>query len=48
MRYSSVIGIPPTFVVGLYGMNFDREKGNMPELGWQYGYPAMFTVKTLP
>jgi magnesium transporter len=19
-------------------MNFDREKGNMPELGWQFGY----------
>ena len=30
----SVVGIPPTFVVGLYGMNFK----NMPEYGWQYGY----------
>ena len=24
----------PTFIVGLYGQNFD----NMPELGWRYGY----------
>ncbi|RYC32614.1 magnesium transporter CorA [Lichenibacterium minor] len=30
----SVIGIPPTFVVGLYGMNFK----NMPEYDWSYGY----------
>ena len=30
----SVLGIPPTFVVGLYGMNFK----NMPELDWHYGY----------
>ncbi len=30
----SVVGIPPTFVVGLYGMNFK----NMPEYGWQHGY----------
>jgi magnesium transporter len=30
----SVVGIPPTFVVGLYGMNFK----NMPEYNWHYGY----------
>ena len=30
----SVVGIPPTFVVGLYGMNFK----NMPEYGWSWGY----------
>ena len=30
----SVVGIPPTFVVGLYGMNFK----NMPEYDWTYGY----------
>lgn len=30
----SVLGIPPTFVVGLYGMNFK----NMPEYDWQWGY----------
>ena len=26
--------VPLTFIVGIYGMNFD----NMPELHWQYGY----------
>lgn len=30
----SVVFIPLTFVVGIYGMNFD----NMPELHWKYGY----------
>jgi magnesium transporter len=30
----SSIFIPLTFVVGVYGMNFD----NMPELHWHYGY----------
>jgi magnesium transporter len=34
LTIASVIGIPPTFVVGLYGMNFK----NMPELDWHYGY----------
>ena len=32
--------IPPTFVVGVYGMNFDH----MPELHWQYGYPLVWLV----
>lgn len=30
----STIFIPLTFIVGIYGMNFD----NMPELRWQHGY----------
>jgi len=30
----SSIFIPLTFIVGVYGMNFD----NMPELRWRYGY----------
>lgn len=30
----STIFIPLTFIVGIYGMNFD----NMPELHWKYGY----------
>jgi magnesium transporter len=30
----SVVGIPPTFITSLYGMNFEF----MPELGWPYGY----------
>ncbi len=43
MRVLTVIAtifIPLTFVVGVYGMNFDRAAGpwNMPELGWPYGY----------
>ena len=33
----STIFIPLTFIVGVYGMNFDH----MPELHWHYGY---FTV----
>jgi len=32
----STIFMPLTFVVGIYGMNFDV----MPELRWRYGYPA--------
>jgi magnesium transporter len=27
-------------IFGLYGMNFEH----MPELGWQYGYPAVLLV----
>tara|TARA_R110001583_G_scaffold50621_2_gene158176 strand:+ start:1559 stop:2629 length:1071 start_codon:yes stop_codon:yes gene_type:complete len=35
----STIFIPLTFIVGVYGMNFDRSSAlNMPELGWHYGY----------
>lgn len=30
----TTIFMPLTFIVGVYGMNFD----NMPELHWQYGY----------
>ncbi|MBX9687939.1 MAG: magnesium/cobalt transporter CorA, partial [Candidatus Obscuribacterales bacterium] len=33
--------IPPTFIAGVYGMNFNPAKSpfNMPELEWYYGYP---------
>jgi magnesium transporter len=31
----SVVGIPPTLIASMYGMNFH----NMPELGWRWGYP---------
>jgi magnesium transporter len=30
----SIVGIPPTLVAGIYGMNFH----DMPELSWTYGY----------
>lgn len=36
----SVIFIPLTFIVGIYGTNFD----NLPELHWNYGYYAMWGV----
>ncbi len=32
--------IPLTFIVGVYGMNFDV----MPELRWKYGYAAVWAV----
>ena len=36
----TTVFIPPTFIVGLYGMNFDSASSpfNMPELSWKYGY----------
>ncbi len=41
--------IPPTFVVGVYGMNFDRQAGpySMPELGWSFGYLGVWSVIVL-
>jgi len=42
----STIFIPLTFIVGLYGMNFDTRAGplSMPELHWPYGYVAVLLV----
>ena len=39
----STIFMPLTFIVGIYGMNFNAEKGplNMPELNSPYGYPIV-------
>lgn len=36
----ATIFIPLTFIVGVYGMNFDH----MPELHWRYGYPGIWAV----
>jgi magnesium transporter len=36
----ATIFIPLTFIVGVYGMNFDT----MPELRWRWGYPAIWSV----
>jgi magnesium transporter len=37
----SVVGVPPTILVGIWGMNFKV----MPELSWTFGYPlALFAI----
>jgi magnesium transporter len=38
----ATIFIPLTFIVGIYGMNF-----NMPELQWPWAYPYVFYVVLL-
>lgn len=45
----TTVFIPPTFIVGVYGMNFDPTVSslNMPELGWKYGYIAAWSVIAL-
>lgn len=43
MKFLTVIGtifMPLTFIVGLYGMNFQ----NMPELKWEWGYPSVLLL----
>jgi magnesium transporter len=39
----SVVGVPPTLVASIYGMNFKT----MPELDWSYGYPYGLTMIAL-
>jgi len=39
----SVVGIPPTLIASMYGMNFH----NMPELNWRWGYPYGLTLIAL-
>jgi magnesium transporter len=39
----SVVGIPPTLIASMYGMNFH----NMPELSWPWGYPYGLTLIAL-
>jgi magnesium transporter len=41
----STLFIPLTFIVGVYGMNFNTAfPWNMPELNWRYGYPACLAL----
>jgi magnesium transporter len=37
----ATIFMPLSFIAGIYGMNFDRQRSpwNMPELAWYLGYP---------
>lgn len=39
----SAIFIPLTFIVGVYGMNFE----NLPELTWRYGYAGVWVLMIL-
>ncbi len=39
----ATIFMPLTFIVGIYGMNFDY----MPELRWPWGYPAVLAVMSV-
>ncbi len=39
----SIIGIPPTLIAGIYGMNFKF----IPELSWTYGYPYAWGIMIL-
>jgi len=41
LTIASVVGVPPTLLAGIWGMNFKY----MPELGWSWGYPlAVFVI----
>lgn len=49
MRVLTVIAtifMPLSFVVGVYGMNFNPSASpwNMPELNWAYGYPTVLGI----
>jgi magnesium transporter len=39
----SIMGIPPTLIAGIYGMNFH----NMPELSWKFGYEYAWAIMIL-
>lgn len=39
----SIVGVPPTLVASIYGMNFK----NIPELQWDWGYPYGLTMIVL-
>jgi len=40
LTIASVVGVPPTLMAGIWGMNFKI----MPELNWSYGYPFAWAV----
>jgi len=41
LTIASVVGVPPTLLAGIWGMNFKL----MPELSWDFGYPmAWFLI----
>lgn len=41
----STVFVPLSFLVGLYGMNFNTDSPwNLPELSWRYGYPFVWGV----
>lgn len=41
----STVFVPLSFLVGLYGMNFDTSSPyNLPELGWRFGYVFVWGV----
>jgi len=45
----STIFIPLTFIVGIYGMNFNPNTSpfNMPELNWYFGYPIVLILMVM-
>jgi magnesium transporter len=45
----ATIFIPLTFIVGIYGMNFNTAVSpwNMPELNWYYGYPIIWVIMVI-
>ena len=43
LTIASVVGIPPTLMAGIYGMNFKF----MPDLSWTWGYPFGLAIIVL-
>ncbi|MDP9103845.1 MAG: magnesium transporter CorA family protein [Pseudomonadota bacterium] len=43
LTIASIVGVPPVFFAGVWGMNFK----NIPELSWSFGYPFAWAVMIL-
>ncbi|MGV1846546.1 MULTISPECIES: magnesium transporter CorA family protein [unclassified Rhizobium] len=43
LTIASVVGVPPTLLAGIWGMNFK----SMPELSWTWGYPISLALIAL-